>query len=56
VIILDTETGKCHHAGELPGPAQVTTAAVGTPWGIIIPSGEIRPGVRTPAIRMVKFR
>lgn len=56
VIILDTETGKCHHAGELPGPAQVTTAAVETPWGIIIPSGEIRPGVRTPAIRMVKFR
>jgi len=56
VIILDTETGNCTRAGEIPGPAQVTTTAVQTPWGIVIPSGEIKPGVRTTAARMARFR
>ncbi len=56
VILYDTETGKCSRIGEIPGPAQVTTAAVETPWGIIIPTGEIKPGIRTPEVRMVKFR
>lgn len=56
VIILDTETRKCFAAGVIPGPAQVTTTAVKTPWGIIIPSGEIKPGVRTTETRMARFR
>lgn len=56
VIILDTETRKCFAAGEIPGPAQVTTTAVETPWGIVIPSGEVKPGVRTTAARMARFR
>jgi N-acetylneuraminic acid mutarotase len=56
VIIYDTETGRCSRIGEIPGPAQVTTAAVETQWGIIIPSGEIKPGIRTPDVRIVKFR
>jgi len=56
VIIIDTETGRCTRAGEIPGPAQVTTTAVQTPWGIVIPSGEIKPGVRTTAARMARFR
>lgn len=56
VILLDTETGRSFYAGDIPGPAQVTTTAVETPWGIIIPSGEIRPGVRTPVVRIVNFR
>jgi N-acetylneuraminic acid mutarotase len=56
VILFDTETGKSFRAGEIPGPAQVTTTAVVTPWGIVIPSGEIKPGIRTPEVRMVKFR
>jgi N-acetylneuraminic acid mutarotase len=56
VVILDTETGKCTQAGEVPGPAQVTTIAVQTPWGIVIPSGEIKPGVRTTTVRMATFR
>ncbi len=56
VIIYDTETAKSLIAGEIPGPAQVTTPAVSTPFGIIIPSGEIRPGVRTEVIRMANFR
>ncbi len=55
VIVLDTETGKSYVAGEIPGPAQVTTTAVATPWGIVIPSGEIKPGVRTPAVRLAVF-
>jgi hypothetical protein len=54
--LFDTETGKSFRAGEIPGPAQVTTTAVVTPWGIVIPSGEIKPGIRTPEVRMVKFR
>ena len=56
VIVFDTETKKCFRAGEIPGPAQVTTTAVTTPDGIIIPSGEIRPGIRTPIIREARFR
>ncbi len=56
VILVDTENGRCFPAGEIPGPAQVTTTAVETPWGIVIPSGEIKPGVRTVDIRMAKFR
>jgi N-acetylneuraminic acid mutarotase len=56
VILFDTETGKSFRAGEIPGPVQVTTTAVVTPFGIVIPSGEIKPGVRTPEVRMVKFR
>lgn len=55
VILYDTETGKCTKTGEIPGPAQVTTSAVDTPWGIIIPTGEIKPGIRTPEVRIVKF-
>jgi N-acetylneuraminic acid mutarotase len=56
VLILDTKTGRCTQAGEIPGPAQVTTTAVQTPWGIVIPSGEIKPGVRTTETRMAGFR
>lgn len=56
VVILDTETRKCFAAGEIPGPAQVTTTAVETPWGIVIPSGEVKPGVRTTTIRIARFR
>jgi len=56
VIVYDTESGKSLVAGDIPGPAQVTTTAVSTPLGIIIPSGEIRPGLRTDVIRMATFR
>jgi N-acetylneuraminic acid mutarotase len=56
VILFDTETGTSLKADDIPGPAQVTTNAVSTPFGIIIPSGEIRPGVRTEVIRMATFR
>lgn len=55
VILVDTEKKRCYKTGEIPGPAQVTTTAVETPWGTVIASGEIKPGVRTPAVRMARF-
>lgn len=56
VILVDIEKKRCYKAGEISGPAQVTTAAVETNWGTVIPSGEIKPGVRTPAVRMARFK
>jgi SSS family solute:Na+ symporter len=45
---FNTITRKIYNIGEIPGTGQVTTTAI--KWGgdIYIPSGEIRPGVRTP--------
>lgn len=50
IYLYNTVTDVWTRTGELPGPGQVTTTAV--KWGddIIIPSGEIRPGIRTPLI------
>ena len=50
VYLYNTITDAWTRIGEMSGPAQVTTTAVR--WGndIIIPSGEIRPGTRTPVI------
>lgn len=53
IITFDTETMKCFRSGSVPGMTQVTTVAVSCGAGIIIPAGEIRPGIRTPAINMV---
>ena len=41
-------------AGRSPLPPQVTTFAVMWDGAIVIPSGEVRPGVRTPAVVRVK--
>lgn len=50
VLAYDTRRDTWSVAGKIPGAPQVTTLAV--PWngGAIIPSGEIRPGVRTADI------
>jgi SSS family transporter len=47
---FNTLTSKTWEITTLPGTGQVTTTAV--QWGnnIIIPSGEVRPGIRTPEI------
>jgi SSS family transporter len=47
---FNTISQEFYEVGELPSSSQVTTTAVA--WGedIVIPSGEIRPGVRTPEI------
>ncbi|MEY4940415.1 MAG: Na(+)/glucose symporter [Verrucomicrobiota bacterium] len=50
VLAYDPTRDRWTVAGKIPQAAQVTT--IGVPWrgGLIIPSGEIRPGVRTPDI------
>jgi len=54
LLLFDTKAKTWSKIGELPFPAQVTTNAV--KWGdsIIISSGEIKPGVRTPDIMLGK--
>ena len=54
---FNTITREIYNIGEIPGTGQVTTTAI--KWGddIFIPSGEIRPGVRTSGtlkISMIK--
>src|SRR5690606_15601147 len=48
LMAFNTITNEIYSAGKLPKPGQVTTTAV--KWGneVFVPSGEIRPGVRTP--------
>jgi cyclically-permuted mutarotase family protein len=50
VLLYNTITDQWHVLDEIPSAGQVTATAV--KWGneIYIPSGEIRAGVRTPAI------
>jgi SSS family transporter len=48
LMAFNTITKEIYSAGQLPETGQVTTTAV--KWGneVFVPSGEIRPGVRTP--------
>lgn len=50
VLRLDVAANQWTKAGELAGPAPVTLPAV--PWrdGFILFNGEVKPGVRTPAV------
>jgi N-acetylneuraminic acid mutarotase len=50
ILSYNTVTDTWRKLGELPTTSHVTTTA--TRWGewIVIPSGEIRPGVRTPKL------
>ena len=47
ILAFHTITGAWSRVGELPEPSQVTTSAVWWQGNIVIPSGEVRPGVRT---------
>lgn len=53
--LYHTVTGRMEEMGELPGTGQVTTTAVR--WGedVILPSGEVKPGVRTPEILRISI-
>jgi SSS family solute:Na+ symporter len=55
VLAYDPRRDTWSVAGRIAAPMPVTTLAV--PWrgGWIIPSGEIRPGVRTPGIARLKI-
>jgi len=50
LLAYHTVTDRWHRLGEMPFAGPVTTTAVR--WGdaIVLPSGEVRPGVRTPAV------
>lgn len=50
LYLYNTVTNSWKTAGALKYPAQVTTAAVRYGDYIIIPNGEVRPGIRTPDI------
>lgn len=54
VLTYDAERDRWQIVATSPATPQVTTMAVR--WGedIVIPSGEIRPGVRTPAIVRIR--
>ncbi|GGF24513.1 sodium:solute symporter family transporter [Echinicola rosea] len=56
IQVYHTITDSWHTMGRLPFTVPVTTTAV--PWGgeVILPSGEISPGVRTASIHGVGFK
>lgn len=55
ILQYNLSTGRCSIIGVMPNDCPVTTTAVW--WGhtIVIPSGEIRAGVRTPHILAAKM-
>jgi N-acetylneuraminic acid mutarotase len=53
VLAYDTRRDTWRTVGQSPVPPQVTTFAVPYGRSILIPSGEIKPGIRTPAINRV---
>lgn len=56
VLVYSTLTNRWAAMGELPGQAPVTVPVVPYDDGFVIPSGEVRPGVRSPAVWSVKGR
>jgi SSS family solute:Na+ symporter len=56
IYLYNTITDAWTTVGKLPGAAQVTTTAVKWNDDIVIPSGEISPGTRTPAITKGSIR
>ena len=50
ILKYNTQTNRISKEGEYPSPAQVTTRALLWNQKIIVPSGEIRPGIRTPEV------
>jgi N-acetylneuraminic acid mutarotase len=55
IYCFDTQTGIVALVGEIPGLSQVTTSAFWLNGKVIIPGGEIRPGVRTPKVSEVEI-
>lgn len=50
ILVYNTLTDTWSKIGELPFPAQVTSKAVFWDGAVVLSSGEIKPGVRTPNI------
>ncbi len=55
ILFYHTITNTIVRAGELPFKAPVTTVALRWDNSVIVPSGEISPGVRTPDILAAEF-
>ena len=53
VMAYDTNEDKFSYAGEIP-LGIVTTAATIFDGSVVVPSGEIRPGIRTPLVQRLK--
>ncbi|MCX6905182.1 MAG: hypothetical protein NTW03_17230, partial [Verrucomicrobia bacterium] len=53
ILGFDTRSGEWKAMGETPAPRATVTAV---PWGdaFVIPSGEVRPGVRSPEVWAMK--
>lgn len=56
IFVFNTFSNRCSVVGAIPGQAQVTTTAVRVGQSVIIPNGEIRPGVRTPTVNLVRVQ
>ncbi|SMC54891.1 kelch repeat-containing protein [Pedobacter africanus] len=52
LLLYNTLSNAWTKIAELPFPAQVTTTAVFWEGNIVIPSGEVKPGIRTPEVRL----
>ena len=56
VLHYNLSTGIFTPAGSIPFSSPVTTTAFWIKKSVMIPSGEIRAGVRSPQILMAKYR
>ena len=54
ILAWHTVTETWARVGTLPSGSQVTTTAVRWGEAIVVPSGEIRPGVRTPRVLVAR--
>lgn len=55
VLAFNTQAGILNKIGELPAGSQVTTTAFWWNDRMVIPGGEVRPGVRTALISSLKI-
>ena len=50
IMVYNTISKTWNRAGEIPSEGPVTTTAVSWDGLVMLPSGEIRPGIRTPVV------
>ena len=56
ILLYNISTGKTKTTGTIPYPVPVTTTAFWWDKVVVIPSGEIKAGVRTPQVLMAKIK
>lgn len=55
ILIYDTITGNCQKIGNIAGDSPVTTTVFKWNDMFIIPSGETKPGIRTPQVLALRI-